>query len=160
MLEVPVLMACGQLVQSVSRRDVRGRVPQRDVGIPDVGRIHCEPDHAVPDRRIEHAALFQRARSLFEDLIVHDPRPLQRFGVDNEIRRTGEVPVMRGGDPRRRDAVRVAWGTGGEGDDHREGGEGGETHMARPRSEGSPNLHRAAVGVKRPSADRSRPRAA
>src|SRR5204862_1641074 len=109
---------------------------------------------------IDHSPFLERAGPSLEDLIVHDPRPLQRFGVDNGIRRTGEVPVMRWGDPRRRDAVRVAGGTGGEGDDHREGGEGGETHMARPRSEGSPNLHRAAVGVKRPSAGRYPPPAA
>src|SRR2546422_5960161 len=67
MLEVPVQMTCGQLVQSISRCDVHGRVAERDVGVTDVGCVHGESDHSVRHRGIEHAAFFQRARSHLEE---------------------------------------------------------------------------------------------
>src|SRR5438874_9307076 len=57
MLEVPVLMTCGQLVQSISRCDVHGRVAERDVGVTDVGCVNGEPDHPMRHRGIEYAAI-------------------------------------------------------------------------------------------------------
>src|SRR5437870_3786732 len=73
MLEMPVLVTGGELVQPVARCHVHRRVAQRDVGVADVGRIDREAHDPVRYGGIEHAAFLERARSLLENLIVHDP---------------------------------------------------------------------------------------
>ena len=140
MAKMEVVVAGGELKQSVVRCHMIERVSDEDIGVTDVGRGHGEAEDTVVARL--HVAFNHAAQRGRERLIVHHPTILEALGVYDEIR--GAVQVLDVGEleagQRRSGTVWPAGDDRGGGD---QGGQGKKwAHRRASGLEGERTGHR------------------
>src|SRR5213593_1972118 len=96
MAKMEVVVAGGELKQSVVRRHMIERVSYEDIGVTDVGRGDGEPEYAVVTWL--HVPFDHAADTGGESLIVDHPAGRQPLGVYDQVRCSIEVldVVIRG----------------------------------------------------------------
>src|SRR2546426_3733669 len=83
MAKMEVVVAGGELKQSVVRRHMIERVSDEDIGVTDVGRGDGEPEYAVVTWL--HVPFDHTADTGGESLIVDHPAGCQPLGVHDQV---------------------------------------------------------------------------